>query len=72
MPWWTTVIQMHGLDPLLKGSTTGQRLAAIFNLFFFTFTEEPYATVIAVLGLIGVAYCIYRKDYFLPLWMVVH
>ena len=70
-PWWGTVIHFHGLEPLMRGSTTGQRFVAIFNLFFFTFTEESFAALIAILGLIGIAYCLYRKEYLLPLWMVV-
>ena len=43
----------------------------MFHLLFFVFTEEPYATVIAVLGLIGIASRLIRRDYLLPLWMVI-
>ena len=70
-PWWGTVIRYHGLAPLLSGASTGQRLAAVFNLFFFTFTEESFAALIAVLGLIGIAYCLVKKNYLLPLWMLI-
>jgi hypothetical protein len=70
-PWWGTALHYHGVEPLLRGSTTGQRWVAIFNLFFFTFTEETFAALIAILGLIGIAYSLYRKQYLLPLWMVV-
>jgi hypothetical protein len=71
MPWWGTVINYHGTEPLLNAAATGKKLIAVFNLLFFVFTEEPYATVIAILGLIGVAYSIIRKEYLLPLWMVI-
>ncbi|HMB22689.1 MAG TPA: glycosyltransferase family 39 protein, partial [Anaerolineales bacterium] len=57
-PWWVTVIRYHGIGPLLNGAQTGQKLLAVFHLVFFVFTEEPYATVIAVLGLIGIAFCL--------------
>jgi hypothetical protein len=70
-PWWLTVIHYHGLDPLLKGAATGQKTLAIFHLLFFVFTEEPYATVIAVLGLLGIARCLLRRDYLLPLWLAI-
>ena len=70
-PWWVTVVHYHGIDPLLKGAATGQKTLAVFHLLFFVFTEEPYATVIAVLGLIGIAYCLLRRDYLLPLWMAI-
>lgn len=70
-PWWATVIGHHGLEPLLKGAATGQKAVAVFHLLFFVFTEEPYATVIAVLGLMGIAACLLRRDYLLPLWMAI-
>lgn len=70
-PWWQTVISYHGWDPLLKGAATGQKALAVFHLLFFVFTEEPYATLIAVLGLIGIAHRLLRRDYLLPLWMII-
>jgi hypothetical protein len=70
-PWWVTVIHYHGIEPLLKGAATGQKTLAVFHLLFFVFTEEPYATVIAVLGLIGIAHRLLHRDYLLPLWMAI-
>jgi hypothetical protein len=70
-PWWATVIHYHGVEPLLKGAATGQKALAVFHLLFFVFTEEPYATIIAILGLIGIADRLIRRDYLLPLWMVI-
>jgi hypothetical protein len=70
-PWWATVIHYHGIGPLLNGAQTGQKALAVFHLLFFVFTEEIYATVIAVLGLIGLGQRLARRDYLLPLWMVI-
>lgn len=70
-PWWGTVIHYHGIEPLLKGAATGQKALAVFHLLFFVFTEEPYATLIAILGLIGIAQRLIRRDYLLPLWMAI-
>jgi hypothetical protein len=70
-PWWATVIHYHGVEPLLRGAATGQKTLAVFHLLFFVFTEEPYATVIAILGLFGIADRLSRRDYLLPLWMVI-
>lgn len=70
-PWWATVIHYHGIGPLLNGAATGQKVLAVFHLLFFVFTEEPYATVIAVLGLIGIARQLIRRDYLLPIWMAL-
>ena len=70
-PWWGTVISHHGVEPLLNGARTGNNPLAVFHLLFFVFTEEPYATIIAILGLIGLAHRLMRRDYLLPLWMVI-
>jgi hypothetical protein len=70
-PWWVTVIHYHSLGPLISGAQTGQKALAVFHLLFFVFTEEIYATVIAVLGLIGIGKCLARREYLLPLWMVI-
>ena len=70
-PWWATVIHYHGVEPLLNGAATGQKTLAVFHLLFFVFTEEPYATMIAILGLIGIAQRLIRRDFLLPLWMAI-
>jgi hypothetical protein len=70
-PWWATVIHYHGVTPLLNAWATGQKALSVFHLVFFAFTEEPYATVIAVLGLIGIVHRLLRRDYLLPLWMAL-
>jgi hypothetical protein len=70
-PWWATVLHYHGMEPFLNGAVTGQKLVAVFHLLFFVFTEEPYATVIAVLGLLGIGHHLLRKEYLLPLWMTI-
>ena len=71
VPWWGTVLSNHGTGPLLNAAATGKKLLAVFNLVFFAFTEEPYATVISILGLIGLAHRLIRRDYLLPLWMAI-
>ncbi len=70
-PWWATVIHYHGVEPLLNAAATGQKLLAWTHLVFFVFTEEPFATMIAILGLIGIAHRLLHRDYLLPLWMAI-
>ena len=70
-PWWGTVLNYHGVEPLLNAAQTGQKLLAVFHLVFFVFTEEPYATFIAIFGIIGLAHRLIRRDYLLPLWMAI-
>jgi len=70
-PWWAAVIHYHGMEPLLNAAQTGKNLLAVFHLLFFVFTDEPYATVIAVLGLIGLGHRLIQRDYLLPLWLAI-
>lgn len=70
-PWWGTVIHNHGIEPLLNAAQTGQKALAVLNLVSFDFTEEVFATLIAVLGLLGVAYCLMRRNFMLPVWLAV-
>lgn len=70
-PWLAAVISNHGIAPLRNAAATGSNSTAIFHLVFFIFSEEPYATVIAVLGLIGIAQRFARRDHLLPLWMAI-
>ena len=70
-PWWVTVIQYHGIEPLLNAAQTGQKSLAVLNLISFNFTEEVFTTLIAVLGLIGLARGLFHKEYVLPLWLAL-
>ena len=70
-PWWVTVISNHGFAPLLSAMQTGENSLAILHLVFLTFTQEPFMTVIAMLGVIGIFHSLIRKDYLLPLWVVL-
>lgn len=70
-PWWATVLARHGLETILAAASTGQKWLALFHLLFFYFTEEPYATLVAVLGLVGMARQVARREWLLPLWLVL-
>ena len=70
-PWWATVIHYHGPAPLLSALQTGQKSLAVLNLVSFDFAEEVFATLISVLGLMGLAHRLIHRDYLLPVWLVV-
>jgi len=70
-PWWMTVWARHGLETFLAAAGTGQKLLALLHLLFFSFTEEPYATLVAALGLVGLARQVSRREWLLPLWLVL-
>ncbi|PWH14609.1 MAG: hypothetical protein DDG60_07600 [Anaerolineae bacterium] len=70
-PWWVMVLVRHGLETILAAASTGQKWLALLHLVFFSFTEEPYATLTAVLGLIGLAWQVSRRAWLLPLWLIL-
>ncbi len=61
------------MAPSLRPSRTGGLNApsAIVYVGLMTFTEEPLTTLVAALGVVGLLACLARKDYLLPLWLVV-
>jgi hypothetical protein len=76
-PWWATVIARHGLDPFLSATDHGGRLMDNWHISWPwvwelvrepVFTGEPYFPVIAALGLLGGAWCVVRRQWFLALW----
>ncbi len=70
-PWWVTVLARHGPETILAAAATGQKWLALLHLLFFYFTEEPYVTLVAVLGLVGLAHQAGRREWLLPFWLVL-
>jgi hypothetical protein len=75
-PWWGTVLSRHGSGPFLAAFTaTGQDslnpLVGLFIFFRFLFTEEPFLSILAVLGLVGLFASFARKQTLLPAWLFI-
>lgn len=71
-PWWLSVIAAHSVGPFLSGGQTSTDLSASFqHLVTFTFTDEPYTTFLAVIGLLGLLHQVTRGRYLLAGWIVV-
>ena len=75
-PWWATIALRHGWSvfaaPLSAAAQDSLSLPVrVFSLFGFQFTDEPFLTLLAVLGLIGMAAKIVRRDLLIPIWLVV-
>jgi hypothetical protein len=69
-PWWISVIATHGVGPYLSGGqTSGSLLSGLQPLVTFTFTDEPYLTLLAVVGLIGLVHQVAVRRYLLPAWL---
>jgi hypothetical protein len=74
-PWWLAVLTRHGMDPFLAVSAAARAdsygpLVGLFAVFRFDFTDEPFLRIFAVLGLLGFAFQIARRDYLLAIWFV--
>ncbi|MGA7192049.1 MAG: hypothetical protein WBW94_00350 [Anaerolineales bacterium] len=71
-PWWGTVLFQHGFAPFQSALNTGGHNALFWLPWItFDFAEERFATILTVLGLIGFAVQGARRDWFLPLWVLI-
>ena len=71
-PWWGTVLFQHGFAPFQSALNTGGHNALFWLPWItFDFAEERFATILTVLGLIGFAVQCARRDWFLPLWVLM-
>lgn len=72
LPWWGTVLFQHGFAPFQSALNTGGHNALFWLPWVtFDFAEERFATVLTVLGLIGFAVQVARRDWFLPVWVLM-
>jgi hypothetical protein len=72
-PWYGFVISQHGIQPLLSALQTGsQNLWSVLRLINVDIiTEEPYLDILGVMGILGMIFLLIRKDYFIPLMLLV-
>jgi hypothetical protein len=69
-PWWGTILLQHGISPLLNASQTGFHNLSL-ALIPFSFTEEPFMTIIPVLGIVGAFGEFHHRRFFLPGWIIL-
>jgi hypothetical protein len=72
-PWYGMVIYRHGMEPFQSISQTGvHSLDAVFKVLNVDIlTEEPYLGLLGVLGILGIAVLAAKKEYFIPLMLLV-
>ncbi len=72
-PWYGLIISRHGMETLLAAlQTGGQTIWSVVRLINFDIiTEEPYLDLLGVLGILGMAMLVTRKQYFIPGMLVV-
>jgi hypothetical protein len=72
LPWLTTILTHHGLVPLLNAIKTSDTGETFFTFIpFFLFASEPFLDIITIFSLIGMATQLSRKDYLLPIWVIL-
>jgi len=73
--WWGTLLSRFGFDPFFAAFNAARQdggpfLIRLIVLFQFNFSEEPFVTFTACLGLIGAFLALSRRNFFLPVWML--
>ncbi len=71
-PWSLTVLSRTGIGPFITASQTGGHNPFFWlDLMLPVFAEEKFITLMTVLGLIGLAVELFKRRYFLPVWLIV-
>lgn len=71
-PWWGTVLFHHGLVPIQSALQTGSHGASLWQaLYKAVFVSEGLLPLLVVLRVIGIAWGLWRRQYFLVVWVVL-
>jgi len=71
-PWWGSVLVHNGFKPFQSALLTGGHDPFFWIPWFtFDFAEERFVTLFTLLGLIGIVVQLIRRDWFLPIWLLV-
>ncbi len=73
-PYWVQVIRFHQIQPFLAGLASGgySPFISIFGLLYLNFTEELIFPVLAATALLGATISLVKRDYLLPIWLVLN
>jgi len=71
-PWFSFVIIQHGIGPIIAAGRTGDNpIEAASAILQYTTTGELLFPVLAALSLLGLYVCWTRRDWLLPLWLLM-
>ena len=69
--WLATVVERHGLAPLMSASDQGWPLfTGVMSLLFLEITNEPYFPVLGCLALLGGLSCLTDRKLLPVIWLV--
>lgn len=69
-PWLLWVVARLGPDPLFAASQTGTHGPAMAQVLGPSAFSEPLFPLVAALGGVGFAWCVGRREWLLPVWVV--
>ena len=76
--WWLLIVNRHGLEPFVSFSNASRSgfnlITIIFHPLLLTtlrFTDEPFLTPYAVMGILGIVLCLFSHRFWLAVWFVV-
>jgi hypothetical protein len=71
-PWLFYVLRLNGVAPFINAmQTSGNSLFLWISIFPFNFTQETGLALLAILGLIGMFVKLGKKEYLLPVWVII-
>jgi len=69
--WWMTVISYHGLAPFISAMNSGSYGIPVWKAWSgMILGRESYLPILAVLRVAGLAWGIWKKEYFLVAWAI--
>lgn len=71
-PWWALALSHHGFAPYLSAFHTGMYHQSPLRLLVSgIFDRQSFVPVLVVLRLAGIAWSVWKRRYFLLLWMML-
>ncbi|MDD2920904.1 MAG: glycosyltransferase family 39 protein [Anaerolineales bacterium] len=71
-PFFIAVISRHGLAPYQNAAQTGlYNFTAWLGILTGSFADEKFITVISALGLLGLIVAAARREFLLPVWLIL-
>ena len=77
-PWWGLCLLRFGLAPFAAAARSGgsgwsesSGIGALLNSILFTINGEAILPFAHILGALGLIWCVWRRQWFLPVWTLI-
>lgn len=70
-PWWLVVVGYHGIEPFINAASGRGDLGTnqILSFLMLDISGESYVKVAAVFAMIGIFWCLIRREWLLPVML---